>query len=309
MKKLNCFLMVARCASFLSIHLLPKGEGWDEGNDEKKIGFPHLHPLPEGEENSHTALMVAFVFLLVVISGCASSTPVGHASALSPDVSIVSPAGFLWSPPQTVHHQVGPMETLWRIAKEYDVDIHTIMEVNHINNPNEIRAGQKLVIPGTRGLRPVIPLYKGRPWYYIVVHHTATDMGNAESIHRSHHQRGFWDGLGYHFLIDNGTLGKLDGQIEISPRWIKQKDGAHCNAAGMNQKGIGIALVGNFSQGNVSEQQLDSLVFLVSTLMKHYRIPISNVIRHGDVPGKNTECPGKYFPWNDFLTRLQKATR
>lgn len=217
------------------------------------------------------------------------------------------PSGKSWGT-QTLYHEVGPMETLWRIAKEYDVDLAILMRANHISNPNEVKVGQRLKIPGTQGIRPVIPLYNTRPWSYIVIHHTATEEGNATSINRSHHQRGFWDGLGYHFLVDNGSFGKLDGQIEISPRWIKQKDGAHCNAAGMNQNGIGIALVGNFSQSNVSSNQLDSLVFLVSTLMKHYKIPLSRVLPHGSVPGKSTECPGKRFPWDTLIKRLRAVT-
>ncbi|MBI4387847.1 MAG: N-acetylmuramoyl-L-alanine amidase [Candidatus Omnitrophica bacterium] len=248
----------------------------------------------------------------IFLSGCASQ-PLTHVAgpssmAAGPSVATANLLS-LASAPQTAYHEVGPMETLWRIAKEYDVDINTLMQVNRISNPNQIKVGQKLKIPGTVGLRPVIPLYRSRPWSYIVIHHTATEMGNAISINKAHHERGFWDGLGYHFLIDNGTLGKLDGQIEISPRWVKQKDGAHCNAAGMNQKGVGVALVGNFSQTSVSSRQLDSLVFLVSTLMKHYQIPLKHIIAHRDVPGKNTECPGTRFPWNEFISRLQKFTR
>ena len=183
------------------------------------------------------------------------------------------------------------------------------MAVNHITNPNRVNVGQRLKIPNTRGIRPVVPLYTTRKWNYIVIHHTATEVGNAISINRSHHERGFWDGLGYHFLIDNGSLGKLDGQIEISPRWVKQQDGAHCNAAGMNQNGIGIALVGNFSQAQVSSNQLNSLVFLVNILMRHYKIPIENVLRHGSVPGKQTECPGRFFPWDRFMQHLREALR
>ncbi len=258
---------------------------------------------------NYVIIFLALAILPIILSSCASQPPVrpsgfnavttgAYATTTSP---IVSP--FM----QTAIHEVGPMETLWRIAKEYNVDIKLLMQVNGISNPNQIEVGQKLKIPGTAGFRPVIPLYRNRPWSYIVIHHTATEMGNAISINRAHHQRGFWDGLGYHFLVDNGTLGKLDGQIEISPRWIKQKDGAHCNAAGMNQNGIGIALVGNFSQSPVSSRQLDSLTFLVTTLMKHYRIPLRNVIAHRDVPGKNTECPGTRFPWKEFISRLRKA--
>ena len=250
------------------------------------------------------------VFIVSILSSCASHPP----EHMMPPTSLVKDAYITTMSPlstpvlQTVYHEVGPMETLWRIAKEYNVDINLLMRTNGISNPNQIEIGQKLKIPGTVGFRPVIPLYRSRSWSYIVIHHTATEMGNAISINRAHHQRGFWDGLGYHFLIDNGTLGKLNGQIEISPRWIKQQDGAHCNAAGMNQNGIGIALVGNFSQGSVSRRQLDSLVFLVSTLMKHYQIALQHVIGHRDVPGKSTECPGTRFPWKEFISQLRKAT-
>ncbi len=256
---------------------------------------------------------IPFYLLLVTCLWLASCTTKAPTAVTVPGAPIVmegvltTPAA-LFSPAQyhTVIHEVGPMETIWRIAKTYDVDIQSIMRANHLTDPNQINTGQKLKIPDTRGMRPVIPLYKTRPWDYIVIHHTATEIGNAMFIDKTHHNRGFWDGLGYHFLIDNGSLGKLDGQIEISPRWVKQKDGAHCNVAGMNQHGIGIALVGNFSQERVSKQQLDSLVFLTKVLMQYYKVPISHVMRHGEVPGKHTECPGKHFPWNEFLSRLQK---
>ncbi len=260
--------------------------------------------------------MKAFIYLVscllltlsLTLSGCGTPPrPIARpdvSSVVAPDIGYGTSVRY-----QNLYHEVGPMETLWRIAKAYDVDINAVMQVNRIGDPNKIKVGQKILIPYTKGLRPVIPLYKTRPWGYIVIHHTATETGNAISINAVHHRRGFWDGLGYHFLIDNGTLGKLDGQMEISPRWVKQQDGAHCNAAGMNQNGIGIALVGNFSESRVTERQLDSLVFLTSTLMKHYQIPLNHVLRHGDVPGKNTECPGLYFPWQEFVRRLAQALK
>ena len=110
--------------------------------------------------------------------------------------------------------------------------------------------------------------------------------------------------MGYHFLIDNGTATKSDGQIEVGPRWIKQEVGAHANANGMNEHGIGIAIVGNYSETYLNETELESLVYLVTTLQRYYHIPDRNVIGHRDVPGKNTECPGKNFPWAEFKRRL-----
>jgi N-acetylmuramoyl-L-alanine amidase len=72
----------------------------------------------------------------------------------------------------------------------------------------------------------------------------------------------------------------------------------------MNVQGIGVSLVGNFSEKQVPKEQLEALVFLVNTLRKHYGIPVDRIIRHGDVPGKNTECPGLHFPWGHFKQRL-----
>lgn len=246
-------------------------------------------------------LAVYYVLLMTLLAGCAATphtTPIGPITPLS--LSIAPP----FSQPQSIYHEVGPSETLWRISKTYDVAIDTLLRVNHLENATKIQKGQKLLIPNTLGPRPVIRLYPTHRWTHIVIHHTATHEGNAYSIDQLHHKRGFWNGLGYHFLINNGTNTKVDGQIEVGPRWIKQEDGAHANADGMNQKGIGIALVGNYSEQTVSKRELDSLVYLVKTLQSYYHIPNDHVIGHRDVPGKNTECPGTRFPWEEFKSRL-----
>lgn len=247
------------------------------------------------------------VLLSVVIYqvyGCASTPtpPRPQLQVPSGPISVAGSGGAGFK--HDVYHIVGPSETLWRISKSYDVDIDTLMAVNNIADPTLIKSGQRLLIPDTYGARPMIPLYPNRRWTHIVIHHTATEVGNAFSIDKLHHNRGFWNGLGYHFLIDNGTEGKVDGQIEVGPRWIKQMVGAHANADGMNEKGIGISLVGNFSETYVTEAEMDSLVFLVKTLKEYYRIPLSNIIRHKDVRGKHTECPGNHFPWAEFKRRI-----
>ena len=111
----------------------------------------------------------------------------------------------------------------------------------------------------------------------------------------------------YHFIIDNGTLGKVDGQIEVAPRWLKQTKGAHCKASGMNYKGIGVGIVGNMSERYISRQQFSSLIYLVNLLRKYYGIPLRNIIGHGQVRGARTECPGRNFPWRKFKQALDSS--
>lgn len=46
-----------------------------------------------------------------------------------------------------VEHVVQPGQTLSAIAAAYDVRIDAIMKANNLQNPNAIRAGQKLIVP------------------------------------------------------------------------------------------------------------------------------------------------------------------
>jgi len=238
--------------------------------------------------------------LMLMLSSCATAP-----FQAPPPATGIYPVPGVPMVRQDIFHVVAPGETLWRIGKMYDVKVADIMRVNKITQPKKLEMGQRLLIPRAAPIRPVITLYPSRKWKYIIIHHSATDEGDALSINGMHHRRGF-KGLGYHFVINNGsTHGKIDGQIEASVRWIKQQDGAHCKASGMNHQGIGICLVGNFSKERVSSSQMDSLVYLVNTLKKYYKIPAGRILGHGQVPGARTECPGNYFPWSEFKSRLR----
>ena len=131
-----------------------------------------------------------------------------------------------------------------------------------------------------------------RPWRWIVIHHSATPAGSAAVFDKMHKAKG-WDELGYHFVIGNGT-DSGNGQVEVGPRWPKQKWGAHAKTADnkFNEYGIGICLVGNFDLERPTPQQLASLNKLVCYLMRTYHVPADRVLGHGET--KATDCPGKY---------------
>jgi len=139
-----------------------------------------------------------------------------------------------------------------------------------------------------RGWKPAVT---PRHWKWIVIHHSATPSGSAKSFDRMHRDKG-WDELGYHFVIGNGT-DSGNGQVEVGPRWPKQKWGAHAKTPDnqYNDYGIGICLVGNFDIERPTPQQMKSLAKLVAYLERTYRIPASHVVGHSDT--KPTDCPGK----------------
>jgi N-acetylmuramoyl-L-alanine amidase len=137
-----------------------------------------------------------------------------------------------------------------------------------------------------------IPPVAPRPWRWIVVHHSDTTTGGAAAFDKMHRAKG-WDELGYDFVIGNGT-DTGDGQIEVGPRWTKQKIGAHAKTSDnrFNEYGIGICMVGNFMVERPTPAQLKSLDRLIAYLMVTYRISPENILGHRDT--KPTECPGQY---------------
>ncbi len=145
--------------------------------------------------------------------------------------------------------------------------------------------------------------FKLRPWKYIVIHHSASDSGNATSMGKYHkNNRGWVNGLGYDFVIGNGN-GSKDGQIEVGNRWNRQIDGAHAGNAEYNKYGIGICLVGNFENDYPTNPQISSLSYLIHYLQKRCNIHKDNIIMHKTF--RQTACPGKYFPYNKVIASLK----
>lgn len=156
----------------------------------------------------------------------------------------------------------------------------------------------------------------GGRWRYIVIHHTASDIGSLADIHKWHLDNGWENGCGYDFIIGNGTHSG-DGQIEVGPRWRKQIVGAHTRLSEKlaarkgidsnhyNEHGIGIVLVGNFDHDRPSPAQMASLDKLVRFLMREANIPSDRVIGHGDVD--QTDCPGRYLSIPRLRARLKNT--
>jgi N-acetylmuramoyl-L-alanine amidase len=152
-----------------------------------------------------------------------------------------------------------------------------------------------------------LPSRYERAWTAIVIHHSATDKGDAAVIDKWHRENNGWNGIGYDFVIGNGTYSG-DGEVEPTYRWRGQLTGAHAGGTPgnwANEEGIGICLIGNFNRTAPTARQMNSLIKLVRFLQQRYHIPKSRIYGHGDVPGGHeTECPGRYFPMSRFKASL-----
>lgn len=145
-------------------------------------------------------------------------------------------------------------------------------------------------------------------WQKIVVHHSASPVNvrrgkeivpvNAAMIREWHLTKG-WSDIGYHFVI------LPDGRCEDGRPLYRP--GAHCNVGHRNFIGIGICLVGNFSQlEEVPEAQMNGLIEKISSLMAAFHLKPEDIELHREVPGAATECPGRYFPDDILRKELQE---
>ena len=123
----------------------------------------------------------------------------------------------------------------------------------------------------------------------IFVHHSASPAKTTttERIDKWHKERG-WNGIGYHFVIHH------DGSMHLgSPL---HKTGAHCK--GHNTGSIGICVVGNFMEEDMSDNQLLSLDLLLRGLLKRFQLRSNKLHAHREFG--ETLCPGdKLFDWVD----------
>ncbi|MEK7868279.1 MAG: LysM peptidoglycan-binding domain-containing protein, partial [Candidatus Omnitrophota bacterium] len=182
-------------------------------------------------------IILTALFLILYLSACARA-PIKSISTMPHPIEYqAAPENIVTTSEifrQDVVHEVGPGETVWRISKMYDIPMEGIVRVNNLSDATQLEKGQRLIIPNAAPMRSIVPLYPNDMWKYIIIHHSATDVGNALSFDYMHSHKRLWKGLGYHFVIDNGTGDTKDGHIEVSPRWLHQEYGAHCKADEMN---------------------------------------------------------------------------
>ena len=219
--------------------------------------------------------------------------------------------GDLLMASDVVSYRVRKGDTLSGIARKFGSSVTELQELNHLKSVHRIRVGQQLTISETSSNSSALPRklrwaighkqVQKKRWNRIVVHHSATDSGNALIFHRAHIRRGMENGLAYHFVIGNGTK-TGDGEIEIGDRWKKQLHGGHVRSLRVNETSIGICLVGNFMVRKPTTKQLESLDHLTHFLQRDLLFGKPKVCGHKDI--ERNLCPGRHFPLAAYKKRF-----
>jgi len=108
-----------------------------------------------------------------------------------------------------------------------------------------------------------------------------------------------WDDIGYHFGIE-----LVDNEYEILGGRLMNKPGAHCKENGMNQKSVGICVVGNFDEDEPPKRAWDLCLAVTSSLCHMLKIPVDKVQGHREHTPYKT-CPGKKWDMMKFRDELR----
>ena len=90
------------------------------------------------------------LFVLCFLSGCATTKPKPTPTP-SP-----TPAAQQPSKPEGIYHKVQKGETVWRIAKTYNVSLEEVVRINNIPNAASVEENQLLFIPGVKEVKQLI---------------------------------------------------------------------------------------------------------------------------------------------------------
>lgn len=126
-------------------------------------------------------------------------------------------------------------------------------------------------------------------WKHIVIHHSLTPDGitaDWDAIRKYHVEVNGWRDIGYHFGLE-----EVDKRLSYMIGRPLNMDGGH--TLGMNEKAIGICVVGNFDVAAPSDCHYWLLASLCRELRKAFPIPIYHINPHWAYADKS--CPGRLF--------------
>jgi hypothetical protein len=134
----------------------------------------------------------------------------------------------------------------------------------------------------------------------LIIHHSLTKdqtVADWPAIRRYHVKTKGWKDIGYHWGIEN-----VSGSIVIQRGRPENMAGAH--TIGMNQKSLGICVVGNYDLTPPPDAVLDRLTNLCAIKCLEYNLTGDDIEPHHKYANYKT-CPGSKFPMDKLRAKVQ----
>ncbi|MEM9555337.1 MAG: peptidoglycan recognition family protein [Acidobacteriota bacterium] len=137
-------------------------------------------------------------------------------------------------------------------------------------------------------------LFLWAPWgtyQAVVVHHTASSVGDAASIRRAHWQRG-WAEVAYHAVLANGSTAVPRGHLEPTWRYRLGLWSVATRSPRFNVGALHLVVVGNYEDAPMPEDLQRALGHALREIIARHRIADDAILLHRDCSA--TACPGRF---------------
>ena len=104
---------------------------------------------------SRQALVIASLSALAILAGCASRTTRAPVTDMTGGQTDTAPASGTYV--------VKPGDTLYQIAQRHGMDVATLVRLNNITDPGQLRVGQTLRLSGSASAAPSAPSSTATP--------------------------------------------------------------------------------------------------------------------------------------------------
>lgn len=227
-----------------------------------------------------------------------------HAFPLRNEITFSANAAFSRPPDVGTHRVVVYNAETWGGRKALEAWVQE--NYPYPDNPTQIE-----YLPIVRDIVATLPLHPTKVYgtrstsiiTALTIHHTV-GVSTPANIAHYHIQTNKWPGIGYHYVImSDGTIYQTNNLRTISFH------AGSSNAPGdENSWSVGIALMGNFTDSPPPGIQQDAARGLVLYL-KETLPNVAHVIRHKDMPGAQTACPGATSPqWFPYVAGVEDGS-
>ncbi len=134
----------------------------------------------------------------------------------------------------------------------------------------------------------LLPKYR---YSQLVIHHTASQIGDYKTIQRAHLKR--YGGMAYHLLLSNGSANAPTGHLESGWRYFFFWYSRATKSMACNTMALHLCIVGNYEDGPVPDGLKPALAGSIQAICDQYDIPQDAVMLHRDCSA--TACPGKHI--------------
>jgi len=144
-------------------------------------------------------------------------------------------------------------------------------------------------------------LVAGIAWYLlprfryraIVLHHSASDVDNYESIRRYHTEQRHLRDAAYHLILSNGRTEVPLGYLEATSRHRYLSYALATRSWDCNLRAIHLCVVGNWEKDELPEKLRPALAHALKLLMDRVGVGEEAILFHREDCGR-TKCPGKH---------------